>query len=102
MNRYKLEKGPDGTVWVPIQPLMEDIKESCHKLESIDDELYEQMNEQDREIFMLKIKGLDTIYQFLGALLVEYTLKSMTDEQKALHNINEDINKATTNLNQLH
>ena len=66
-------------------------KESCHKLESIDEDLYNQMNEQDKEIFMLKIKGLDTIYQFLGALLVEHALQSMTNEQKELHNINKDI-----------
>ena len=95
MNRYKLEQGPDGTIWVPIQPLMEDIKENCHKLESMDHELYKQMNDEDKEIFMLKIKGLDTIYSFLGSLLVEFALKNMSDEQKALNNINEEINKAT-------
>ena len=50
----------------------------------------------------LKIKGLDTIYQFLGALLVEHTLHMMSDEQKALKNINDEISKASSNPNQLH
>ena len=97
MNRYKLVKAEDGQIWMPIQAMMEDIKESCHKLEDLPQHLYEQMNEQDKEIFMLKIKGLDTIYQFLGALLVEHALKSMRDEDKALYNINQEIEKASQN-----
>ena len=95
MNRYKLVKGLDNIIWVPIQPLMEDIKDSCHKLENISKETFDSMNDNDKEIFMLKIKGLDTIYTFLGSLMMEYALQNMTDEQKAQHNINEEIEKAT-------
>jgi hypothetical protein len=94
-NRYKLQTGPDGLIWVPIQPLMEDVKEACYKLEALDQHLYDQMNSDEKEIYMLKIKGLDTIYSFLGSLKIEHELQSMSDRDKTLYNINDEINKAT-------
>ena len=98
MNRYKLVKADDGQIWMPIQAMMEDIKESCHKLEQLSDEEFNRLNDQDKEIFLLKIKGLDTIYSFLGSLMVEYALKNMSDEQKALHELNKDIEKASNSI----
>jgi len=99
MNRYILQKAPDGQIWVPIQALMEDIKENCHKLENnVDKETFDSMSEKDQEIFMLKIKGLDTIYSFLGSLLMEYALQNASNETKELHNINKAIAKATGSL----
>lgn len=66
--RYKLETGPDGTVWCPIQPLMLDIKESMDKLEQINTD---ELSTLDKDVMDFNILGMKAIYTFLGALLQE-------------------------------
>lgn len=73
---YKLEKGPDGTVWVSIQPLQMDINKSLEHLVSIDTST---MTEQEQDIMEFNILGMKAIYTFLGALLEEQKQKEYRD-----------------------
>jgi len=73
---YKLEKGPDGTVWVSIQPLQHDINKSLEHLVSIDTST---MTEQEQDIMEFNILGMKAIYTFLGALLEEQKQKEYRD-----------------------
>lgn len=74
---YRLEKGPDGTVWVSIQPLQFDINKSLEHLVSIDTS---SMSEQEKDIMEFNILGMKAIYTFLGALLEEQKQKEHRDE----------------------
>ena len=73
---YKLEKGPDGTVWVSIQPLQMDINKSLEHLVSIDTST---MTAQEQDIMEFNILGMKAIYTFLGALLEEQKQKEYRD-----------------------
>lgn len=73
-NRYKLENGPDGTTWCPIQPLMLDIAENLEKLKKI---VYDGNDKQEID---MRILGLQAIYEFLGALLTEKKLELLRAE----------------------
>lgn len=97
-NRYVLQAGPDGQVWVPIQALMEDIKEAAHRLENFTPEWWDTLTPHDREILTLKVKGLDTIYSFLGSLLIEYATSRMNGSQLTQYNLFEQMCEATESL----
>jgi hypothetical protein len=45
------------------------------------------LTQEDKEIFNLKILGLKTIHEFLGALVQEQTLKDAAHELKGTVNI---------------
>lgn len=77
MNRYQLENGPDGITWVSIQPLMEDINENIVKMMDMD---VSELSEENQKIFELKILGLRTVHQFLGALVTEKSLEKLRTE----------------------
>ena len=81
---YRLAKDQDGELLVTVKPLMNDIEKSIHKMMDIP---IESLTEQDKEIFNLKILGLKTIYEFLGALVQEQTLKDAAHELKGSVNI---------------
>ena len=69
---YQLEKGPDGTVWVSIQPLQHDINKSLEHLVTVDTS---SMSTQEQDIMEFNILGMKAIYTFLGALLEEQKQK---------------------------
>lgn len=69
---YQLEKGPDGVVWVSIQPLMQDLNKTLDHLVTIDSSL---MSETDKDIMEFNILGMKAIYTFMGALLEEHKVK---------------------------
>ena len=81
---YRLAKDQDGELLVTVKPLMNDIEKSIHKMMDIP---IESLTEQDKEIFNLKILGLKTIHEFLGALVQEQTLKDAAHELKGTVNI---------------
>ena len=85
MNRYKLELGPDGTVWVSIQPLMQDIQDNLEKLKKI---VYE--GDDKRELDM-RILGLEAINSFLGALVTEKKLELMRKEHEEKQTNNQSL-----------
>jgi len=81
---YRLAKDQDGELLVTVKPLMNDIEKSIHKMMDIP---IESLTQEDKEIFNLKILGLKTIYEFLGALVQEQTLKDAAHELKGSVNI---------------
>lgn len=91
--KYKLIKGGDNNLYVSIQPLMTDINNSIIMLCKNTDT--SKLNEQEKQIFDLKLLGLKTVYEFLGSLLTEQLLKD--EQQKYSGNIplNVNINEST-------
>ena len=84
---YKLMKGGDGYLYVSIQPLMKDIAESIKKMHSMD---ISHLSDENQRIFDLKMLGLTTVYEFLGAFITEQQLKDKAAELKG--NIPLNIN----------
>ena len=76
---YKLMKGGDGHLYVSIQPLMKDIAESIKKMHSMD---ISHLSDENQRVFDLKMLGLTTVYEFLGAFITEQTLKDAASELK--------------------
>lgn len=81
---YRLAKDQDGELLVTVKPLMNDIEKSIHTMMDIP---IDTLTTEDKEIFNLKILGLKTIYEFLGALVQEQTLKDTAHELKGTVNI---------------
>ena len=76
---YKLIKGTEGHLYVSIQPLMKDIARSVAVMQQLDTST---LNEEEFNIYELKIKGLVTVYEFLGAFITEQQLKDAHNELK--------------------
>lgn len=79
MNEYELKKDEHGDVWVAIQPLQRDIVKHIKLLAevSIDD-----LDKYDQKEYDMKLIGLQQVYSFLGALLLE---QQLADKQGELH-----------------
>lgn len=88
---YKLIKDQNGELLVTVKPLISDIEKSIETMMNID---INQLSDDDKQIFDLKILGLRTVHQFLGALVQEQTLKDLGQELKGRVNIkiDEDVN----------
>lgn len=84
---YKLIKQDDGELLVTVKPLMKDIESSINKMMEID---VDELSPENKQIFDLKILGLKTVYEFLGALVQEQTLKDLGQELKGRINIQVD------------
>ena len=69
---YKLYRDDDEQLVVTVDPLVKDIEASIEAMMNMD---VEDLNEENRHIFEMKILGLRTIHQFLGALQQENYLK---------------------------
>lgn len=78
MANYKLQAGPDGTVWVSVQPLMRDIQETLETLMETDIEFLTQ--EQQTHLGM-KMVGLNAIQEFMQALLTEHEMNKVINEK---------------------
>ena len=81
---YRLAKDQDGELLVTVKPLMNDIEKSINQMMDI---TIDTLTQEDKEIFNLKILGLKTIYEFLGALVQEQTLKDAARELNGSVNI---------------
>ena len=81
---YKLIKGGDGHLYVSIQPLMKDIAESIKKMHSMD---ISHLSPENQKVFDLKMLGLTTVYEFLGAFITEQQLKDAANELKGIVDI---------------
>ena len=85
---YKLYRDDDEQLVVTVDPLVKDIEVSIEALMvmNVDD-----LSDENRQIFEMKILGLRTIHQFLGALQQEQYLKEykqgLTTELKGQVNI---------------
>jgi hypothetical protein len=87
-NTYRLEKRDDNHTWVTLEPLMQDIQTNYDKLVEMDTSTF---TEKDQELLELKMQGLQQVYQFLGALVLESNLATLREQRK----IEEEITKAT-------
>lgn len=76
---YKLIKGGDGYLYVSIQPLMKDVAASIASMQKLDTST---LSDEEFNIYELKIKGLVTVYEFLGAFITEQQLKDAHKELK--------------------
>jgi hypothetical protein len=96
---YKLYRDNDNELVVTVDPLVKDIEVSIEAMMNMD---VEDLNEENRHIFEMKILGLRTIHQFLGALQQENYLKEykagLTTELKS--KINIDVNERLDGLTQ--
>jgi hypothetical protein len=95
---YKLYRDNEELV-VTVDPLVKDIETSLEKMMDID---ITELSDENKHLFEMKILGLRTIHQFLGALQQENYLKEykagITDELKG--SINIDVNERLDGLTQ--
>jgi len=90
---YKLFKGSDNHTYVSVGPLMQDIKLSMEKMSDID---VSNLNDDNKKIFDLKLLGLKTVYEFLGALEQEQFLKDKAQEINGNIPLNTESNFTLT------
>jgi hypothetical protein len=95
---YKLYRDNDELV-VTVDPLVKDIEVSLEKMMEMN---IDELSDDNKNLFEMKILGLRTIHQFLGALQQENYLKEykagMTTELKG--KINIDVNERLDGLSQ--
>jgi hypothetical protein len=96
---YKLYRDDDEQLVVTVDPLVKDIETSLEKMMDMN---VDDLSDDNKHIFEMKILGLRTIHQFLGALQQENYLKEykagITDELKG--KINIDVNERLDGLTQ--
>lgn len=90
---YKLFKGSDDQVYVSVGLLMQDIEKSIEQMMDID---VSSLENDDKQIFDLKILGLKTVYEFLGALQTEQYLKDKRQELNGNVPLNTESNFTLT------
>ena len=90
---YKLIRGADNNTYVSVEPLMRDIEISIEKLYDMN---IDHLSEENRQIFDLKLLGLKTVFEFLGALKMEQTLKEKASELKGDVPLNTESNFTIT------
>ena len=66
--KYQLVVGPDKTVWVSLQPLIEDTNEALDKLATVNTD---GLSTIDNDIMDFNLMGLKAISTFLSALVKE-------------------------------
>ena len=85
---YKLYRDDNEELVVTVDPLVKDIEISLEKMMSMN---VDDLSDDNKHIFEMKILGLRTIHQFLGALQQEQYLKEykqgLTTELKGQVNI---------------
>ena len=81
---YKLYRDDDEQLVVTVDPLVKDIELSIEAMMNMN---VDDLSDENRQIFEMKILGLRTIHQFLGALQQEQYLKEYKTELKGQVNI---------------
>jgi hypothetical protein len=96
---YKLYRDTDEQLVVTVDPLVKDIEVSLEKMMEMN---ITELSDDNKNLFEMKILGLRTIHQFLGALQQENYLKEykagLTTELKG--SINIDVNERLDGLTQ--
>ena len=94
---YKLYRDDNEDLVVTVDPLVKDIETSIEAMMNMN---VDDLSDDNKQIFEMKILGLRTIHQFLGALQQEQYLKEykqgLTDELKG--QINIDVNERLDGL----
>jgi hypothetical protein len=96
---YKLYRDDEEQLVVTVDPLVKDIEVSIQRMMDMN---IDELSDENKQIFEMKILGLRTIHQFLGALQQEQYLKEykagLTTELKGTVNI--DVNERLDGLTQ--
>lgn len=96
---YKLYRDTEQQLVVTVDPLVKDIEISIQRMMDMD---VEELSDDNKHLFEMKILGLRTIHQFLGALQQENYLKEykagITTELKG--SVNIDVNERLDGLTQ--
>jgi len=94
---YKLYRDNQQQLVVTVDPLVKDIEVSLEKMMEMN---IDELSDENKYAFEMKIMGLRTIHQFLGALQQENYLKEykagLTTELKG--KINIDVNERLDGL----
>ena len=90
---YKLYRDDDEQLVVTVDPLVKDIELS---IQAMMDMPTDTLSDENKHIFEMKILGLRTIHQFLGALQQEQYLKEYKTELKG--KINIDVNQTIDSI----
>jgi len=94
---YKLYRDTEQQLVVTVDPLVKDIEISIQRMMDMN---VDELSDDNKYAFEMKILGLRTIHQFLGALQQEQYLKEyktgITDELKG--KINIDVNERLDGL----
>jgi hypothetical protein len=94
---YKLYRDDNEELVVTVDPLVKDIETSIEAMMNMN---VDDLSDDNKQIFEMKILGLRTIHQFLGALQQEQYLKEykqgLTTELKG--QINIDVNERLDGL----
>jgi hypothetical protein len=61
--QYVVQKGPDGTTWLSMEPFMENTKNAIITLMDMNLPLEEEQNRNDR------VTGLKTVYELMGSII---------------------------------
>ncbi len=97
---YKLYRDNEQLV-VTVDPLVKDIEVSIKAMMDMD---VDELSDDNKHLFEMKILGLRTIHQFLGALQQEQYLKEykagLTTELKG--RINVDVQQDLNVLGRMH
>jgi hypothetical protein len=96
---YKLYRDNEEQLVVTVDPLVKDIEVSIQRMMDMN---IDELSDENKQIIEMKILGLRTIHQFLGALQQENYLKEykagLTTELKGTVNI--DVNERLDGLTQ--
>lgn len=96
---YKLYRDTEQQLVVTVDPLVKDIEVSIQRMMDMD---VEELSDDNKHLFEMKILGLRTIHQFLGALQQENYLKEykagITTELKG--SVNIDVHERLDGLTQ--
>jgi len=100
---YKLYRDTNELLVVTVDPLVKDIELSLEKMMDMN---IDDLSDDNKHIFEMKLLGLRTVHQFLGALQQENYLKEYkagkTTELKGRINIDIDQEIDSITKGQLH
>lgn len=69
---YKMVRGPDGTIWVSLQPLGNEVNAILEKAKTIDTT---SLDAKERQGIDVTVFSLEAVYSFLKALQTEQELR---------------------------
>ena len=67
--QYVVQKGPDGTTWLSVEPFMEHIKSAVIILMDMNLPLEEEQKRNE------KITGLKTVYELMNSIVQDVKVK---------------------------
>lgn len=80
MSNYQMERGPCGTIWVTLQPLIHEVKAILDKSKTIDTSY---MDKDEIKGIDFTILSLEAVYNFLKSLQTEQEVKEMIKENES-------------------